>query len=70
MLYRSAIKNEMHNHHVHKLVEGSLACTQNDVWQSPEIWLKSDLTGQNELEMMWVQIQQELKNKGSAHGND
>lgn len=49
---------------------GSLACTRNDVWQSPEIWLKSDLTRQNELEMMWGQIQQELKTKGNAHGND
>lgn len=45
MLYRSAIKNEMRNHHIHKLVEGSLACAQDDVWQSPEIWLKSDLNG-------------------------
>lgn len=51
-LYRSAIKNEMRNCRIRKLVDGTLACAQDDVWQSPEIWLKSDLTGQNELEMM------------------
>ena len=34
------------------------------------MWLKSDLTGLDELEMMWGQIQQELKTKGTAHGND
>lgn len=70
MLYRSAIKNEMRNRRIRKLVESALACAQDDVWQTPEMWLKSDLTGHDELEMMWTQIQQELKTKGSAHGND
>ena len=49
---------------------GALACGQDDVWQTPEMWLKSDLTGLDELEMMWGQIQQELKTKGAAHGNN
>lgn len=53
-----------------KLVEGALACAQDDVWQTPEMWLKSDLTGLDELELMWTQIQQELKTKGAAYGND
>ena len=70
MLYRSAIGNEMRNRRIRKLVEGVLACTQDDVWQIPEMWLKSDLTGLDELELMWTQIQQELKTKGAAHGND
>ena len=70
MLYRSAIKNEMRNRCIRKLVEGALACAQDDVWQTPEMWLKSDLTGLDELELMWTQIQQELKTKGAAHGND
>ena len=55
---------------IHKLVEGALACAQDDVWQTPEMWLKSDLTGLDELELMWTQIQQELKTKGTAHGNN
>ncbi|MBQ7056166.1 MAG: hypothetical protein IJN91_04525 [Alphaproteobacteria bacterium] len=70
ILYRSAIKNEMRNRRIRKLVENALACAQDDVWQTPEMWLKSDLTGLDELEMMWTQIQQELKTKGTAHGND
>ncbi|MBO5740289.1 MAG: hypothetical protein J6R52_04480 [Alphaproteobacteria bacterium] len=48
----------------------AMACAQDDVWQTPEMWLKSDLTGLDELELMWTQIQQELKTKGTAHGND
>ena len=70
MLYRSAIKNEMRNRCIRKLVEGALACAQDDVWQTPEMWLKSDLTGLDELELMWTQIQQELKTKGAAHENE
>ena len=70
MLYRSAIGNEIRNRRIRKLVESALACAQDGVWQTPEMWLKSDLTGLDELEMMWTQIQQELKNKGNAHGND
>ena len=70
MLYRSAIKNEMRNRHIRKLVDGALACAQDDVCQTPEMWLKSDLTGLDELELMWTQIQQELKTKGAALGND
>ena len=70
LLYRSAIRNEMRHHRIRKLVEGALACAQDDVWQTPEMWLKSDLTGLDELELMWGQIQQELKTKGAAHGND
>ena len=53
-----------------KVVEDALACAQDDVWQTPEMWLKSDLTGLDELELMWGQIQQELKTKGAEHGND
>ena len=49
---------------------GALACAQDDVWQTPEMWLKSDLTELDELELMWTQIQQELKTKGTAHGNN
>ena len=70
MLYRSAIKNEMRNRRIRKLVDGALACAQDDIWQTSEMWLKSDLTGLDELELMWTQIQQELKTKGAAHGND
>ena len=70
MLYRSAIKNEMRNRRIRKLVDGALACAQDDVWQTPEMWLKSDPTGLDELELMWEQIQQELITKGTAHGND
>ena len=70
MLYRSAIKNEMRNRRIRKLVESALACAQDDVWQTPEMWLKSDLTGLDEMELMWGQIQQELKTRGTAHGND
>ena len=70
MLYRSAIKNEMHNRQVRKLIEDALACAQDEVWQTPEMWLKSDLTGLDELELMWAQIQQYLKTKGDAHGNN
>lgn len=69
-LFRSVIKNEMRNKYIRALMENALACAQDDVWQTPEIWLKSDLTGLDELEMMWAQIQQELKTKGTAHGND
>ena len=70
MLYRSAIKNEMRNRQIRKLIEDALACTHDEVWQTPEMWLKSDLTGLDELEMMWGHIQQHLKTKGVAHGND
>ena len=67
MLFRS---NEMRNRRIRKLVESALACAQDDVWQTPEMWLNSELTGLDKLEMMWTQIQQELKTKGAAHGND
>ena len=48
----------------------AMACAQDDVWQTPEMCLKSDPTGLDELELMWTQIQQEPKTKGTAHGND
>lgn len=53
-LFRSAIKNEMRNKHIRALTENALAYAQDDIWQTPVMWLKSDLTGLDELEMMWA----------------
>lgn len=70
ILYISAIKNEMHKKYVKELMIDAIGCKDDDVWQSPEMWLNADNTTTKELEIMWGYIQEMLKKKGKKNGNN
>ena len=46
-----------------------IGCNNDDVWQTPEMWLKADDTTAKDLEIMWGYIQEKLSKRGKTNGH-
>lgn len=68
-LYISAIKNEMRKKYVRELMIDVIGCNNDDVWQTPEMWLKADDTTAKDLEIMWGYIQEKLSKRVKTNGH-